>query len=129
MSSGATRLRVLLGNLGPMSRLGMRGVLVDGGVEVIADVPGDERPGAILAEARRLQSDAVVLGLDDGTGRELGERVRAVVPGTMVILWSRDETEMEVFEPGSAAPRRVESGVRDALLNELRALQANRERE
>ena len=127
MSSGATRLRVLLGNLEPMTRLGMRGVLADGGLEVVADVADDGRPGAILAEARRLQPDAVVLGLD--AGRELGERVRAVVPDTMVSLWSRDETEMEVFEPGSAAPRRVESGVRDALLNELRALQANRERE
>jgi DNA-binding NarL/FixJ family response regulator len=129
VSSGATRLRVLLGNLEPMTRLGMRGVLADGGVEVVADVPNEGHAGAILAEARRVQPDAVVLGLDAGSGRELGERVRAVVPDTMVILWSRDETEMEVFEPGSAAPRRVESGVRDALLSELRALQANRERE
>jgi hypothetical protein len=41
------------------------------------------------------------------------------MPEVTVILWARDETEMEVFEPGSASPRRVATAVPDALLREL----------
>jgi hypothetical protein len=45
-----------------------------------------------------------------------------------VILWARDETEMEVFEPGSAAPRRVATAVPDALLSELSNVSTTTER-
>ena len=106
---------MLLGNLEPMTRLGMTSMLASGGVEVV----GDDTDEALLAEVRRVLPDAVVLGLDQEAGRELGEQVRAAAPTTKVILWARDETAMEVFEPGSARPRRVGSGVREALLSEL----------
>ena len=97
-------------------RLGMSRVLSDGGVDVYAE--GDE--GAqVVEDARRLLPDAVVLGRDVGDGRELGELVRAAVPNAKVILWARDETEMEVFDPGSAAPRRIRTDVSEALLTEL----------
>jgi hypothetical protein len=36
-----------------------------------------------------------------------------------VILWARDETEMEVFDPGSSTPRRIRMGVSEALLVEV----------
>ena len=111
--------RVLLGNLEPMVRLGMSRVLADGGVEVVSE----ETPGAIVDEARRLSPDAVILGLDGTASRALGEQVRAAAPKTKVILWTRDETEMEIFDPGSSAPRRVFTEVSEALLSELSARQ------
>ena len=46
----------------------------------------------------------------------MGEQVRGAAPEAKVILWARDETEMEVFEPGSAVPRRVATAIPDALL-------------
>jgi DNA-binding NarL/FixJ family response regulator len=116
---------VLLGNLEPMTRLGMQSMLASGGVEVV----GDGTEEALLAEVRRVLPDAVVLGLDQDAGRELGEQVRAAAPTTKVILWARDETAMEVFEPGSAMPRRVGSGIREALLSELTGPKAIEEKE
>ena len=108
--------RVLLGNLEPMTRVGMRKWLADGGIEIVGEV---DEPTEIVAEARRLTPDAVVLGRDEGGGRTLGEQVRGAAPEVTVILWARDETEMEVFEPGSVAPRRVATAVPHALLREL----------
>ena len=113
---GARRPRVLLGNLEPMMRLGMRRVLSDGGIEVVSD---ESQVRGIVEEARRLLPDAVVLGRDAGSGRELGSQVRAVVPNAKVILWARDETEMEVFDPGSSTPRRIRTRVSESLLSEL----------
>lgn len=121
----AVRPRVLLGDLEPMVRLGMSRVLSDSGVEVLAE---EERPGAVVEEARRLSPDAVVLALDGSAARALGEQVRAAAPRAKVILWARDETEMQVFDPGSSAPRLIYTAVSDALLSELSARQA-RERE
>jgi hypothetical protein len=57
----------------------------------------------------------------------LGEQVRAAAREVTVILWARDETEMEVFEPGSMTPRRVATAVPDALLSEL-SVSTTRER-
>jgi DNA-binding NarL/FixJ family response regulator len=117
--------RVLLGNLEPMTRVGMRKWLADGGIEIVGEV---DEPMAIVAEARRLAPDAVVLGLDDGAGRTLGEQVRGAAPEVTVILWARDETEMEVFEAGSSAPRRVATAVPHALLRELSSVSTTTER-
>jgi DNA-binding NarL/FixJ family response regulator len=116
---------VLLGNLEPMMRVGMKKWLADGGIDVVAE---EDQPAAIVAESRRLVPDAVVLALDGGAGRTLGEQVRAAAPTVTVILWERDETEMEVFEPGSAAPRRVATAVPDALLRELSSVSTTTER-
>ncbi|HUC34964.1 MAG TPA: hypothetical protein VMR48_04630 [Gaiellaceae bacterium] len=117
--------RVLLGDLEPMTRVGMRKWLADGGVEVVGEV---DEPAEIVAESRRLAPDAVVLALGDGAGRMLGKQVRGAAPTVTVILWARDETEMEVLEPGTAAPRRVATGVPDALLRELASVSTTRER-
>ena len=104
----------------------MAQVLADRGIDVVSD---DGRPGVIVAEARRLAPDAVVLGRMDDAAGELSAQIRAAAPGAKVIVWERDETAMEIFEPGSTTPRRVDTEVRDALLSELGAAQANGEGE
>ncbi len=106
--------------------LGMSRLLAEGGVEVVAE---EGRPGEIVAEARRLLPDAVVLSFEGNSSRELGEQVRAAAPEAKVILWARDETEMEVLDPGSSAPRRIRTDVPDALLSELSASPTSREGE
>ena len=114
----AKRPCVLLGNLEPMLRLGMTRVLGDEGVEVVAE---EGPPPDVVAHVKRLHPDTVVLGMDGGTSRELGEQVRAAAPDTKVILWARDETEMEVFDPGASSPRRIRTSVSGALKSEVGA--------
>lgn len=112
----AKRPCVLLGNLEPIVQLGMSRVLGDEGVDVVAEQgPAPD----VVAHVKRLHPDTVVLGMDGGTSRELGEQVRAAAPDTKVILWARDETEMEVFDPGSSSPRRIRTSVSGALKSEV----------
>jgi AmiR/NasT family two-component response regulator len=107
--------RALIGNLEPVAKLGMTRVLEDEGLEVVAD---DELPDAFVEQARRLQPDAIVLGLERSSS-DLGERVRVAAPGAKLILWPRDEAEMQVFDPGSNSPRRIPASTSDALIREL----------
>ena len=108
----------MLGNLEPLVQLGMSRALEDEGIEVVAE---EGPPPDVVAHVKRLHPDTVVLGMDGGTARELGEQVRAASPDTKVILWARDETEMEVFDPGSTAPRRIRTSVSGALRSEVGA--------
>jgi DNA-binding NarL/FixJ family response regulator len=96
----------------------MSRVLADEGVDVVAE---EGPPPDVVAHVKRLHPDAVVLGMDGGSSRELGEQVRAAAPDTKVILWARDETEMHVFDPGSSAPRRIRTSVSGALRSEVGA--------
>lgn len=112
----AKRPCVLLGNLEPMVRLGMSRVLEDEGVDVVAEEGPDPD---VVAHVKRLHPDTVVLAMDGDPSRALGERVREAAPDTKVILWARDETEMEVFDPGSSAPRRIRSAGSGALKREV----------
>jgi DNA-binding NarL/FixJ family response regulator len=113
--------RALVGNLKPVARVGMESVLEDGGIQVVGAA---ERPDAIVEEARRLQPDAIVLGFEPGRSSDLGDRVRDAAPGAKLILCAHDETEIQVFDPGSSAPRRFRASVSDALLSELSAMPA-----
>ena len=61
--------RVLLGNLGPIMRLGMNRVLSEEGCQVVGQ---EDRPSAIIGAAHRLRPDIVVLDLDGGSSHELG---------------------------------------------------------
>jgi DNA-binding NarL/FixJ family response regulator len=108
--------RALIGNLEPVARLGMTRVLEDGGLEVVGD--GDV-PDALVEQARLLQPDAIVLGYDADSTSELRDRVRVAAPGAKLILWPRDEAEMQVFDPGSSAPRCIPASASDDLLREL----------
>ena len=69
-----------------------------------------------------------MIGVDRDGSNELTDKVRIAAPGAKVILWARDETELRVLDPGSAAPRRIGGSASDALLRELNTGRA-RERE
>src|ERR1700743_2707760 len=71
--------RVLLGNLGPIMRVGMNRVLSEEGCQVVGQ---EDRPSAIVGAAHRLRPDIVVLDLDGGTSRELARVPRGAAPGT-----------------------------------------------
>jgi DNA-binding NarL/FixJ family response regulator len=120
----ARRPRVLLGNLEPMMRVGVSRALSDS-VEVIGEAAA---PDAIVADARRLRPDAVVLDLPPSGSRALGEEVCAAAPDAKVILLAHDESLMEILGPDGAKPRRIETAVSDALLSELRPREATAER-
>ncbi len=117
MSSNlARRPCVLLGDLEPLTQIGMSRMLADDGVEVVQESAAPE----IVALAERIEPDAVVLRLGDRGTQGLGDRVRAAAPTATLILWALDETAMEVFDPGSPVSRRVPIVTPDALLNELK---------
>ncbi|HEY4346862.1 MAG TPA: hypothetical protein VGM80_04675 [Gaiellaceae bacterium] len=94
----------------------MTRVLQDGGLEVVGV---DDIPDALVEQARLLQPDAIVLGFEAEARSDLGDRVRIAAPGAKLILWPRDEAVMQVFDPGSSAPRRIPASASDALVREL----------
>jgi hypothetical protein len=105
---------VLLGNLAPMTRLGMARLLADWGVDVTEESRAAELPVAAAA----LAPDAIVLPMDEGAATEVG-RAQAAAPDAKLILWARDESEMHVYDAGRSVPRRVLAGMPGALLTEL----------
>ena len=110
------RPRILLGNLGPIMRMGMRRVLTEHGCDVVGQ---EDRPSAIVGAAHRLRPDVVVLDLDGGEARQLGRLVSGASPTTTVVLWAREEDDMEVIDPVSADSRRVSAPVLERLRSEL----------
>jgi DNA-binding NarL/FixJ family response regulator len=118
--------RVLLGNLDPIVRLGMTGVFEQDGIVVVGS---EEQPAMIVAEAKRLRPDIIVLPLDSTGTLILGRQVRAAAPDAKVILWARDEDEMQVLDPGSSTPRLIHSLLPEALRRELTTRHGQRERE
>jgi DNA-binding NarL/FixJ family response regulator len=107
---------VLLGNLGPIMRLGMTRVLSEQGCHVVGE---EDRPSAIVGAAHRLRPDLVVLDLDNGSSRELAHLVRGASPETTVVLWAREEDLMEVLEPASSASRSAAAPIVERLRSEL----------
>jgi DNA-binding NarL/FixJ family response regulator len=112
--------RVLLGNLGPIMRLGMNRVLSEEGCQVVGQ---EDRPSAIVGAAHRLRPDVVVLDLDGGSSNELAQLVRGASPETTVVLWAREEDLMEVLEPASSASRLVSAPIVERLRGELSSQQ------
>ncbi len=110
------RPRVLLGNLGPIMRLGMKRVLMEQGCEVVGQ---EDRPSAIVGAAHRLRPDIVVLDLDNGSSYELAQLVRGASPETTVVLWAREEDLMEVLEPVWNTSRLVAVPIVERLRSEL----------
>ena len=107
---------VLLGNLGPIMRLGMKRVLIEQGCEVVGQ---EDRPSAIVGAAHRLRPDIVVLDLDNGSSYELAQLVRGASPETTVVLWAREEDLMEVLEPVKSTSRLVSAPIVERLRGEL----------
>jgi DNA-binding NarL/FixJ family response regulator len=116
------RPRVLLGNLGPIMRLGMNRVLSEDGCQVVGQ---EDRPSAIIGAAHRLRPDIVVLDLDGGSSYELAQLVRGASPESTVVLWAREEDLMDVLEPASSAARRVAAPVIERLRSELSSQHAH----
>ena len=110
------RPSVLLGNLGPIMRLGMNRVLSEQGCQVVGQ---EDRPSAIIGAAHRLRPDIVVLDLDNGSSRELAQLVRGASPETTVVLWAREEDLMEVLEPVWNTSRLVAVPIVERLRSEL----------
>ena len=110
------RPAVLLGNLGPIMRLGMTRVLSEQGCQVVGQ---EDRPSAIIGAAHRLRPDIVVLDLDNGSSRELAHLVRGASPETTVVLWAREEDLMEVLEPVWNTSRLVAVPIVERLRSEL----------
>ena len=110
------RPSVLLGNLGPIMRLGMNRVLSEQGCQVVGQ---EDRPSAIVGAAHRLRPDIVVLDLDNGSSYELAQLVRGASPETTVVLWAREEDLMEVLEPASSTSRLVSAPIVERLRGEL----------
>lgn len=100
----ASTPQVLIGNLAPITVIGLQTVLAEENVDVIGQ---QHSPDEILTEAQRLQPDIVLLDLDREGARSLGEQVQGVAPGAKVILWAQDETVMEVLDPAGDGPRLV----------------------
>jgi DNA-binding NarL/FixJ family response regulator len=94
----------------------MERVLAGDGIEVVREDGTNEQ---LVAAARRLRPDTVVLGMSGGAGRRLGCDIRTAAPGSKVILWAEDEDEMEVFDAGSATPRRIKPPLPRALVGEF----------
>jgi DNA-binding NarL/FixJ family response regulator len=105
----------MLGNLGPMARMGMRRLLSEDGIEVVDDA----LTSGMSPEVERLQPDVVVLDLDQTDSQELSELVRLACPRVKVVLWAPTEDVMEVIDPGASRPRWVVSGVPEDLLAEM----------
>jgi hypothetical protein len=116
--------RVLLGNLAPMLRLGMTRLLAERGVEVTEESRAAELPEV----AARVEPDAIVLPLDERAFDDVG-RAQAAAPAAKLILWARDESEMQIYDAGRTIPRRVSAGTAGALLSELENDQRRREGE
>ena len=110
------RPSVLLGNLGPIMRLGMNRVLSEQGCQVVGQ---EDRPSAIIGAAHRLRPDIVVLDLDNGSSYELAQLVRGASPETTVVLWAREEDLMEVLEPVKSTSRLVSAPIVERLRGEL----------
>jgi DNA-binding NarL/FixJ family response regulator len=116
----------MLGNLGPMARMGMGRLLSEDGIEVV----GDQLVSAsVTPEVERLQPDIVVLDLDQTDSQQLSELVRLACPHAKVVLWARTEDLMEVIDPGANGPRWVLSGVPADLLAEMSTPQVSRAEE
>lgn len=114
--------RVLLGDLAPMHRLGMRRLLAERGVEVREE----SRSAELARAAAEVEPDAIVLPLDERAFEDVA-LAQAAAPEAKLILWARDESEMHVYDAGRSIPRRVSAGTAGALLSELETGERRRE--
>lgn len=111
--------RVMLGDLGPVTRVGMRDLAGERGATVVGEHDG---PDAVVRSARQQQPDLVVLPLEGSGSRLLAARVRAAAPAARLVLLARDESVVELQEQGSNVRRRVLTSAVEAMDNALRKL-------
>jgi DNA-binding NarL/FixJ family response regulator len=116
----------MIGNLGPIARVGMQRLLHEDGIEVVED---ELTHVNISPTIERLRPDIVVLDLDQTDSQQLSELVRLACPQAKVVLWAPTEDVMEVIDPGATRPRWVLSGVPEDLLAEMSTLREIRAEE
>ena len=108
--------RILLGRHDSILAVGLRRVLADDGLEVAGQ---EDEPRRLVARATSEQPDVVVLDLNDIGARDVAEDVRSASPRSKVVLLARDETLMEVLDPGADSARVVVVAGPQTLRNEL----------
>ena len=108
--------RVLLGSIDPIRALGLRRVLAEDGIEVVGQ---ENEPARIVSQAKGLQPDSVVLDLSDEYAHLVAQRIRRASSDIRIVLWSRDETVMEVMDPGTEELRLVAVELPEGLCSEL----------
>ena len=105
---------VLLGGLTPMEAVGMRELLESAGIAVI---DGGSHRKSVLTACGRSHPDSVVM--DAAAHADLLREVRAAAPDAKLVLWARDQSAIQVFDAGAAAPRSIASATPEALVKEL----------
>jgi DNA-binding NarL/FixJ family response regulator len=97
-----------------MEAVGMRQLLEGAGIAVI---DGGADPGSVLTACSRSHPDSVLL---DAAARDgLLQKVRAAAPDAKLVVWARDQSAIQVFDAGAAAPRQIASAAPEALVQEL----------
>jgi len=110
--------RVFIGSIPPMLRVGLEAELADAGMDVVGTEDDVRR---IPEEVARIAPDAVMLDRDDADAGSLSAQVREACATATVVLWARDETVIEVLDPGAEVTRTVFSSVPADLYRVLAA--------
>lgn len=87
--------RVLIGDFGPIVRIGLRELLETNRLEVVAD----RQPplSGVIARVTDARPDVVILNLDEPDTPVIAERISTTFPAIKVISCSPDEPVMRVF--------------------------------
>lgn len=88
--------RVLIGDFGMIARMGLRDLLADAGLEVVAESEATEE---IVARVNDVRPDVVVLDLDDEATPAVAGLIASEFPAIKVVACSSHEPVMQVFPP------------------------------
>lgn len=88
--------RVLIGRFGPVARMGLRELLDDQEVEVVAEA---QLALGIVSCVSEVRPDVVLLDLDDEAALGTAEEITSEFPAIKVIACSCEEPVMRVFPP------------------------------
>ena len=105
--------RILVGGFGPIARLGLRAILDQAAVEVVAEC----RPGRVMTLLAATSPDVVVLDLDAAGTDQLARTVAARDPAVTVIACSVNRSLMRVY-PRTASGHVYCRGLSAAVLAE-----------
>jgi AmiR/NasT family two-component response regulator len=85
--------RILVGGFGPIARLGLREILDQAAIEIVAEC----EPGLVMTFLAAVPSDVVVLDLDASDTDQLARTVAARHPAVTVVACSVDRSLMRVY--------------------------------
>ena len=110
-------MRVLIGAFGAIARMGIRGLLDEEGIDVVAEATASSAIVERLTEAR---PDVVFLDLDSEEALRTAAWIASAFPAITVIACSADSTAMRVYPPFHHGESYVCGLDRDALVRTLR---------